>query len=41
MKNSMKVMKINEHEIGHGGMYKHSDTRYDRNGVQIKNKRER
>ena len=37
----MQQLQKNEIEIGHGGMHKHSDTRYDRNGIEIKNKRER
>jgi len=40
MKNSMQQLK-NEHEMVHGGMYKHTDVRHDRNGVEIKIKRDR
>ena len=41
MKHSMKHLHKSESDIGHGGMYKHVDTRHDRNGVEIKAKRER
>ena len=41
MKNQMQQLKANENECIHGGMYKHTATRFDKNGTQIKTKRER
>ena len=41
MKNQMQLLNSNEQEVICGGMNKHTSKRYDRNGVEIKNKRER
>ena len=41
MKNQMQLLISNDVEIGHGGLHRHTSQRYDRNGVEIKNKRER
>ena len=41
MKNQMQLLSSNDAEIVHGGMYRHTSQRYDRNGVKINNKRER
>ena len=41
MKNQMQHLKANENECIHGGMYKHTATRFDKNGTLIKTKRER
>ena len=41
MKNQMQSMKHNEVECISGGMNKHTTTRFDKNGNQIKQKRER
>ena len=40
MKNKM-LSYSDKPEITHGGMNKHTTERYDRNGVEIRNKRER
>ena len=40
MKNKMQFLS-DKPELMHGGMYKHTGERYDRNGVEIRNKRER
>ena len=40
MKNKMQFLS-DKPELTHGGMYRHTEERYDRNGVEIRNKRER
>ena len=40
MKNKMQYSS-DKSEPTHGGMFKHTSERYDRNGVEIRNKRER
>ena len=41
MKNQMQLLNTVEAEVVHGGMHRHTSQRYDRNGVEINNKRER